>query len=561
MVRSLFFTGQRFLDKQSSSILSAATVITGASMLSALLGLLRNRLLVSRFFETALLREQLDAYWVAFRIPELVFQLLVVGAMSAAFIPVYNKYREKNEDEANHMAVSLMNLVVIVFLLLSLVIFIFADPFTRLITAAPFSESQITLAAQLTRVMLLAQLFFAMSNFMTGVIQANHRFLLPALSPLAYNLGIIIGTVALTPFFGIFGPALGVVLGAFLHLIIQWPLAHRLGFKVGPAFDWKHKGVQEVGKLMVPRALAISVDQFELMASVYFATALSAGSLTILNLAQQLMNAPLRVFSVPIGQASLPFLSKEAAKGDMHSFKETLTQALNQVLFLAFPASALLLVLRIPLVRLAYGAAGFPWSATLTTGRLVAIMVLAVFAYGGLHVLVRAYYALQDTKTPFLAALFSVIGSVGLMAWFVWGFGWGILGIGLALTVSNILETLALLILIIQRYHAIDGRRLLTSQWRIVLASVIMGVLLWIPMRLLDTWVFDTTRTVPLIALTAVVSLIGMSGYILLAKLFNVTELQSYEALLTKFTIRLGAQSATKEVIETTSQTEELKPW
>ncbi len=530
-------------------------------MLSAVMGLLRNRLLVARFFQTPLLREQLDAYWVAFRIPELVFQLLVVGAMSAAFIPIYNKYREKNEADANQMAVSLMNIVVLVFLVLSAIIFIWAEPFNRLITSAPFSESQVQLAAQLTRVMLLAQLFFAMSNFMTGVIQANHRFLLPALSPLAYNLGIIVGTVVLTPFLGIFGPAIGVVIGAFLHLVIQWPLAHRLGFHIGPLFHWKHPGVREVGRLMVPRAMAISVDQIELMASVFFATALSAGSLTILNLAQQLMNAPLRVFSVPIGQASLPFLSREASKGDYRSFRVTLTQAMNQVLFLAFPASALLIVLRVPLVRLAYGAAGFPWSATLATGRLVAVMTLAVFAYAGLHVLVRAYYALQDTRTPFIAAAVSVVGTVGLMAWFVQGLHWGVMGIGYALTLSNVLETLVLLVIIMKRYQAIDGALLWASQWKTIIAAATMGMLLWLPMRLLDTWVFDTTRTLPLIALTFVVALIGMSGFLLLAQLFKIPELQAYTALLSKFTLRFGTQSAVREVIETTPQTDELKPW
>ncbi len=561
MVRSLFSTGQRVLAKQSSSILSAATVITGASLLSALLGFIRNRLLISHFFATVELRQQLDAYWVAFRIPELVFQLLVIGAMSAAFIPVYSKYREKNEAEANRMAATMMNLVILTFLILSVVIYLFAEQFNGSITATNFSQGQVQLAASLTRVMLLAQLFFAASNFMTGIIQAHQRFLLPALSPLAYNLGIIVGIVVLTPWFGIYGPALGVVLGAFLHLAIQFPLAFHLGFRPVVSLNWRQPGIKEMIRLIPPRALAISVDQLELFASVFFTTALPVGSLTILNLSQQLMNAPTRIFSVPIGQASLPFLSQDAAKQQVMEFRTTLTRTLNQVLFLALPASAILLVLRVPLVRLAYGAAAFPWSATLLTGRLVAIFALAIFAYGGIHVLARAFYALHDTKTPFFIALGSVVVSVCLMIASSQFTSMGVLGIGTALCLSTISQFVWLFMVMYKKHHGIEVGLFFRSQKKIFPAAVLMGVALWGPMRLLDTWVFDTTRTMPLIGLTIVVSLIGGIVYLVIAQLMHIPELEAFSSLFRKLGKWRGVLSASEEVIETTSQTEEVKPW
>lgn len=561
MVRFLFSTGQRMFAKQSSSILSAATVITGASLLSAVLGLIRNRLLVGHFFATVELRQQLDAYWVAFRIPELVFQLLVIGAMSAAFIPVYSKYREKNETDANHMATAMMNLVILLFLGLSALIYFNAEFFNGAITSANFSADQVKLAASLTRVMLLAQLCFAASNFMTGIIQAHHRFLLPALSPLVYNLGIIVGIIFLTPMLGIYGPAIGVVLGAALHLLIQLPLAYHLGFRFSWTFDWRHPGVKEMFRLMPPRAMAISVDQLELFASVFFTTALPAGSLTILNLALQLMNAPTRVFSVPIGQASLPFLSREAAKGDMTDFKHTLTQTLNQVLFLAFPAGALLLVLRIPLVRLAYGAAAFPWAATLTTGKLVAIFAVAIFAYGGIHVLARAFYALHDTKTPFIIALSSVVVSITLMALSTTYTSLGILGIGLSLGLSTISQFSLLFWLMTWKHKAIDLSLFLKSQVKIMAAALIMGIALWVPMRLFDTWVFDTSRTVPLVGLTVSVGLIGGVTYLLLAKLLRIPEFVAFSGLYGKLGRWRNTLSESDEVIGTTSNTEEGASW
>lgn len=562
MVNRILSTGERVLMKQSSSILSAASVITGASLLSAILGLLRNRLLVGSFFGTDLQRQQLDAYWVAFRIPELVFQLLVIGAISAAFIPIYSKYHEKDVKDANLMASSMLNLVLLVFFILSVVIFIGAEHFNSLITSENFTPEQVELAASLTRVMLFAQLAFAASNFMTGIIQAHHRFLLPALSPLAYNIGIIIGIIFLTPLLGIYGAAFGVVIGAILHFFIQLPLAYRLGFRFGPIWGgWRHPGVKEMLMLMPPRALAISVDQLELFASVFFTTALPAGSLTVLNLAQQLMNAPTRIFSVPIGQASLPFLSKEAARKQLASFRQTLTQTLNQVLFLAFPASAILLVLRIPLVRLAYGAAQFPWSATLLTGKLVAVFALAIFAYGGTHVMTRAYYALHDTKTPFFIALTNVLISIILMSINAYVLKWGVLGIGLALTVSTILQFSALITILIAKYHAIDVARLLNSQKKNVFSAALMGIGLWIPMRLLDTWVFDTTRTLPLIGLTLIVSIIGGLVYLVLSIVFKAEELQAFASIVGKLNRWRASLSASNEVIETASQTEEVKPW
>lgn len=561
MVRSLFTAGQKVFAKQSSSILSAATVITGASLLSALMGFVRDRLLVSRFFATAELQQQLDAYWVAFRIPELVFQLLVIGAMSAAFIPVYSRYREKNEIEANRMASAMMNLVLIIFLFLSVLIYFFAEQLNGSITSANFSIKQIHLAASLTRVMLLAQLFFAASNFMTGVIQAHQRFLVPALSPLAYNLGIIIGIVFLTPWFGIYGPAIGVVIGAFLHLVIQFPLAFNLGFRPTKSLDWRQPGIKEMIRLIPPRALAISADQLELFASVFFTTALPVGSLTILNLSQRLMNAPTRIFSVPIGQASLPFLSRDAAREHIDEFRETLTRTLNQVLFLAFPASAILLVLRVPLVRLAYGSAAFPWSATLITGRLVAVFALAIFAYGGIHVLARAFYALHDTKTPFFIALGSVFISISLMAISAWMTPLGVLGIGIALCLSTISQFSWLFAVMHFKHHAINFPLLLQSQTKILPASLMMGLFLWGPMRILDTWVFDTTRTMPLIGLTVVVSLIGGIVYLGIARLMHVPELAAFSGLFRKLEKWRSVLSASNEVIETTSQTEEVKPW
>lgn len=561
MVKNIFDTSKALLSRRQNSILTAAAVITGSSLLSALLGLWRNRLLIGYFFENPITRQQLDAYWVAFRLPELIFQLLVIGSLSAAFIPVYSTYKEKSRSEANHIASSMMNLVLLAFSLVSLVLFIFAEPFNNLITSVNFLPHQIKLAAQLSRIMLFAQFFFAISNFLTGIIQAEQRFLIPALSPLAYNFGIIAGLIFLSPLIGIYGPAIGVVIGALLHLLLQLPLAKKLGYRYQPLITWQHPGFQEMLHLIPPRTLAISVNQLELFASVYFATALSSGSLTILNIAQALMSAPTRIFSVPLGQASLPFLSQEVAQGTLDKFKTTLLDSLHHILFLAFPASMLLLILRIPLVRLAYGAPTFPWSATLLTGKAVAIFSLSLFAQGGVHLLIRGFYALHNTKTPLLIALFSVFINIFFSYLSTFIFSWGILGLALAMTLASFFQFFVLLFLLFRSLGSFPLYSLLLPPTKMLFAAAAMGLSLWLPMRLLDLYVFDTTRVLPLILLTLIVGLTGSLVYIFFCVRFHLPEVQAYARLLHKLGNWRQVLAQSEEAIEAPpTQAEEIKP-
>src|SRR3989344_1076832 len=206
MVHKLFETSQRIFAREQKNILSAASVITIASFISAVFGLLKTRLLLSHFAS-----EDLAAYIIAMRLPDLIFQLLVVGALSAAFIPVFNKYFQKDSREAYHISSSVMNVVLIIFVALSTIIFLRAEWFNDLITAdtKKFTLAQIELAADLTRVMIFAQLLFAISSFLTSTIQAQKRFLIPALSPVAYNVGIIAGIVLLSSWQGIYSAAVG----------------------------------------------------------------------------------------------------------------------------------------------------------------------------------------------------------------------------------------------------------------------------------------------------------------------------------------------------------------
>jgi putative peptidoglycan lipid II flippase len=520
MFKNIFKNGLILFSRRQTNILSAAMVIMLTYAASMILGIFRERLLVSYFF--ACCRSSLDAYYAAFRLPDLVFQIVAIGALSAAFLPVFSNLLVKDEQEAYRLASAVINYLLLFFLCLSAVIFALARPLSEVITGF-FSPSQVILMARMTRLMLVAQGLFLISNFLSAIIQSHQRFLIPALSPVFYNLGIIVAIILLAPSLGIWAPAVGVVLGAFFHLVLQIPLALRLGLSYRPIFDRKIAGVSEVFRLMLPRTLALAVYQIEATVTVFLATSLATGSLTIFYLAQRLMDLPVRLFGTPIGQAALPTLSSQKAKEDLGSFKNTLMASLNQILYLSLPAMALILTLRVPLVRLAYGAKTFPWQATLLTAKTVGIFSLAISSQAVIQLLVRGFYALHDTRSPFLIGSFSVILSVALAVYLTFGQGWGILGLAAATSITSLLQALLLLFLLLKRLSGIEVA--LVKGWlKMGLAAGSMALFLWLPMRLLDRFVLDTTRTIHLLALTLLASLVGFFVYLILSFLLAIPE-------------------------------------
>lgn len=528
-MKNFLRNGRLIFSRKQANILSAATVIMVAVAMSRLLGLFRDRLLAGTFFGG---REwQLDVYFAAFRIPDMIFQLLVLGALSAAFIPVFSRYLEKKEKEAYYLSSSVINFLLIFFILLSTLVFIFAEPLVRIIAPA-FDPVEMSLMVNLTRIMLLAQLFFCFSNFLTGVIQSHQRFLVPALSPVAYNLGIIFGIVVLSRWLGIYGPTVGVVLGAFLHLIIQLPLALKLGFRYSFVFDWHHPGVRQVARLMLPRTLALAVNQIELTVAVFLATSLAAGSLSIFYFAQHLMNLPIGLFGITIGQAALPTLSRESREEGFEKFKKTFLSSFNQILYLALPASAILLVLRIPAVRIVFGAASFPWRATLLTSRVLAIFSISIFAQAVIQLLVRGFYALHDTRTPFWIGALAVLTNVSLSFLFIFRLNLGILGLAWATTLASFLQLGLLLIFLNRAIGGFNKKEFFIPPIKMGVATILTAVALWVPMRFLDKFILDTTRTINLVILTIIATLSGMMVYFLLSYVLKIAELKLFVSLV-----------------------------
>jgi len=559
-ITKIFFRNTKWLEKKQSSILSAALIITTANILSSLSGLVRERFLISAFFNTEASRMAYEALQVAFQIPDMLFQLIVIGALSAAFIPIFTKYKAKDEQEAFKISSSVINILLLVFSLVSVVVFIFSEPITVARTGNAFTAEQIRIATNLTRLMLFAQFFFAISNFLTGILQSYQRFIVPAIAPILYNFGIILGVFLFKGQFGIYAAGLGVILGAFLHMLIQLPFVFRLGFKFQFRFNFKHPGIKEIFSLIPPRVMTIGISELKNLALGFFATSIGNLSFVVIRLALKLMAIPVRLFGVPISQASLPFLSEETSLSQIKRFKGLVTQSINQIAFLAMPAGVLLLILRIPIVRLVFGAQNFPWQATVMTSRVLAIIAISISLQAMSQLLIRAFYALEDTVTPFIITAISTVIYL-LMSWLlVFVLKTSIIGVAWATTVTAILETVLFFIFLEKKAkNLFFNREFIIVQLKILCCSFLMAVFLYLPFRIFDELIFDTSKTIELIALTVVTTTIGLLVYVYFSVLLDVKELKMFTFLLKRFNKGQKLLSKSKEVwIDTGSDGEEI---
>lgn len=543
MVQAFLNKSKKLLQTEHKSILSAAFVIAASYLASALLGLVRNHLLAARFFGG--MEADLDVYFAAFVLPDTIFQLLVVGAVSAAFIPVFQDHLARSKQEAAHLSNAALTTISLILFALTAFLIVFARPIAGVL--AHYSPEKLDLMANLIRIMSLAQILFTLSAFLTGILQAQRRFLIPAIAPLLYNLGTIIGIFFLSGRFGIYAAAFGVVLGAFLHVLIQLPLVSHLGFMPRPVIHPRHPGVLTMLRLMPPRALALGLDQIERWVAVNLTSLLAAGSLSIFNFARQLYALPVSLFGVSLSQASFPSLADEATHSDLTKFKQTLVKSLSQIFFFALPASVLVLILRIPLVRLAFGARTFPWDATLLTGKNLALLSLSIAPLAVTQVLVRAFHALKDTRRPLYVGAITMIIFTLSATYASRSLGYGVLGITAAMSLGNYLDFLLLYLILRHRIGSLGIAWRLT---KMIIASAATALALWIPMRLLDQFVFDTTRTLPLIVLTLIVSLVGFLVYLIFCRILRIEELADVAALVKKLGNWRRILGESDEVIE-----------
>jgi putative peptidoglycan lipid II flippase len=412
MIRKLM-SNKILNDKPLDSIAAAAFVISVAGIASRILGLLRDRILASHFGAG----DTLDIYYAAFRIPDLIYNLLILGALSAAFIPVFTGLiANEKKEEAWKLASGMLKLSVGAIVLIAAVFFIFAHPVAKII-APGFSVDKVSATAFFTRIMFLSPLFLGISAIFGGILVSFKKFLIYSLAPIMYNLGIIVGAIFFVPMIGVAGLAWGVVLGAFLHMLIQVPAGIDSGFRSACSLKntFFDKNIRRVLKLMIPRTMGLAVSQINLLVITFFASLLASGSLAIFNFANNIQSVPLGIFGVSFAIAVFPHLSHSHAEGKSEIFAKNFGKTFKRILFFVVPISIFLIILRAQFVRVFLGGGAFDWEDTILTFNVMAIMSASLFAQSLVPLLARAFYAMHDTKTPFYIAIVSELINIVLV--------------------------------------------------------------------------------------------------------------------------------------------------
>lgn len=540
MVKNLF----ALLYSRQTTILSGAVIIMATMIVAKILGLVRDRLLAHVFPP-----DTIDIFWAAFRLPDSLFQIVILGALAIAFIPVFTEYFEKKgKEDGFDLARAILNVALTIFILASVLIYIFASPIISKFIAPGFTLDKQTQVVSLTRIIILGQVILVFGSFFIGILQSFQRFIIPALAPVFYNFGIILGIIIFSKTLGITGAAIGVIIGAILHAAVQLPLVWSIGFRFKFPPKFFHPGVREIINLVSVRTLGLFAEQINETVGIALASLSTIGSVTYLTFAQHLQVVPIGLFGATLAQAALPVLSSERARGRIEEFKITLLTTLHQILFLALPATAILIVIRIPVVRLIFGASQFDWQATVLTGATLAYLSIGLAAQAVSLLLVRGFYALKDTKTPVVVSFIVVAVNIILSVYFITVLKFEVWSIGFANSASAILSGILLFSTLHFKVGKFNLSSVLIPLSKMLMATIIMGVALYIPIKLLDQVIFDTTRTINLLILTGISSIFALSVYVLLVWFLKVRELQTYAELLKKIT-RIKTKFKSEEIL------------
>ena len=463
----------RFINAESKTIVGAAVVVGVLSFASRIVGLVRDRILAGEFGAG----DTLDIYYAAFKIPDLLFALLVVGALSASFIPLFTKsyIHKESRKRAWKFANNTLHIIGISMIVISVILFVFANPLSQLI-APGFHPIKQASVASFTRVMLLAQILLAGSMIFGSVLQSLKRFALYALAPVLYNIGIIIGALWFVDIMGPIGLAWGVVFGAFLHLFVQYLGCYKVGYDYEFSFKWKDKDTRELLKLTGPRMLGIAINQIMFVILTVMASLLAVGSVTVFQFAYNIQFFPVGIIGVSYAIAAFPSFSEHLEKNEIKKFVTSFSATIRQIIFFMIPMMILFLILRAQIVRVVVGAGAFDWTATVLTADTLAFFALTFVPQALVFVIARAFFALHDTVTPLIAGLVATL--VGIVSAFLFTDYFGVIGLGMAYSLAAIVNALLLWVLLRQRIGTLDELRITQSLFKMTVAGLAAGVVM-----------------------------------------------------------------------------------
>lgn len=456
----------------------AAIVLASSTLVSALLGIFRDRLLNSYYLDTY--PTGIDAYTAAFTIPDFLFFLLTSGALAVSFIPVFNqRLSSGNKKSAWELSSSLLNLMAIMTLVASALIMIFAEPLVRYIVGPGLDESGTILAINMMRVIAINPFLFSISTILSSIQQALGRFVFYALAPALYNVGILVGIVWFTGGInlfgwqifegGIMGVALGVVFGAILQVIVSLIGLFGLGFDYEFKINWKNQGFRSVLKLLPARSLDQGIDYANTLVTTNLSSRMGAGALRSYNQAYSLSQMPVSLIGVAISTAFFPQLTEELGEGKEAKYRQTFRTALGTIIWIALPVAVVAFFTRGYVVSFIKNG-GDPLISSILATLIISIVANSIF-----HIAARGFYAYQDTKTPFYVSIVAV-GFTILLAVLFSVLGCGVEGLGWAQSIGTSLEVIILIALLQKRSnHKLLDHKFWKNTLRTVFAAAVTG--------------------------------------------------------------------------------------
>ena len=537
-----------FFNFQTKSIIGAAGFLGIAAFISGFLGLFRDRLLAGRFGAGY----DLDIYFAAFRIPDFIYGILITGGIAVAFLPIFSKFFLRQEKQSWDLTNNVLNCFLVLLVLICLILAVFT-PFLIEIITPGFSEAHKELVVSLTRIMFLSPILFGMSSLFSGVLQYFNRFFIISLAPILYNLGIIFGILFLVPVFGLWGLAYGVVLGAFLHLFIQVPSILLLGFRWRPLFNFQHPGLKKIFRLMIPRFFGVMAYHLNLIVITAIASTLTIGSIAVFNFSNNLQGFAVGLIGISLARAAFPFLSKTWVNGQKQEFLRKFSLVFRQILFFVIPLSFLMFLLRAQIVRIILGTGEFGWWETRLTAASLGIFCLGIFAVALTPLIARAFFSLEDTKTPAMAAIFSSAVNIGLCFLFVFLLGFSnffqefminilklqgleniaVVGLALALSLSGMFYFFLLLIFLYKKIGDYKLKEIFNSAKKIFLASIIMIIPAYFSRQVVANFV-DMETFLGIFIQTSLTIIIGASVYILAVSFLELPEIKNIKICILK---------------------------
>jgi putative peptidoglycan lipid II flippase len=497
----------------------ATIIIAVFSIVAKILGLARDAVFSNKFGTS----EIMDAYFAAFRLPDFIFNLLILGTFSVAFIPVFSDYLIKDRKKAYELASGILNVTMAMILALTILGYLFLHPLVDLIAPGLEGETK-KLAIIFTKIFLLSPIFLTISSIVSSILNAEKKFALVAAAPVIYNLGLILGATVFYDSMGPSGLAWGVVLGAILHLLIQIPGLRKAGFKYSLATAYQDPAFVKFWKLYWPRILSMGTSQITLLIATFFGSFQATGALASFYFANNLQSVFLSIFAISFAIAVFPLLSDLYNKQDSEGFKDVLAKTTNQILFFIIPLSTLMLVLRAQLVRLVYGigaGTSFDFEATSLVSLNLGLFAASLFAQALIPLFSRAFYARHDTITPMVIGGLTIVVNIVLTYFAVIKFG--IPGMVLAFSASSIFN---LILLMMELHHKIGSLRddyLMINTLKIVISSVAAGTVSYITLYLVAPMVNMQTYWGILIQ-GASSAIIGICAFLFFSWLLKVDE-------------------------------------